>query len=193
MNTETQRRDLGATVLALALAQVRVDGMTSLSARDLARRANVSSAAVYRHYADVHQLREAVSRAAREELARTMLAAKATAGPTPRAWFDAACTAYIRFGLEQPHLFRAAFNGPEATRTSRDDLSPWDVLLDTLDELVAAGALTAASREQAPLPVWTSVHGLAALLALGTLPPGVTEQLAIGTVLRGLHRAIGID
>jgi len=193
MTTGTQRRDLGTTVLDLAVAHVRTDGMTTLSARDLARQAGVSSAAVYRHYADIEQLREAVSRAAREELARTMLAAKAVAGPTPRAWFDAACTAYIRFGLEQPHLFRAAFGGPEGTRTSQDDPSPWDVLLETLDELVAAGAMTAASRQQAPLPVWASVHGLASLLALGTLPPGVTETLAIGTLLRGLHRTIGVD
>lgn len=175
------------------MAQVRADGLATLSARDLARQAGVSSAAVYRHYADIEHLRAAVSRAAREELARTMLVAKAVAGPTPRAWFDAACTAYMSFGLENPHLFRAAFGGAEAAGAGHDDPSPWDVLLETLDELVASGSITAASRQQAPLPVWTSVHGLAALFAIGTLPPGVTEKLAIGTVLRSLHRSLGID
>lgn len=193
MNTETQRRDLGGIILRLSLEHVRSEGLSTLSARDVARRAGVSSAAVYRHYPDFGQLRTAVSRAAREELGRTMIAAKALAGPTPRAWLDAACSAYIRFGLEQPLLFAAAFQGPEARATSADDPSPWDVLLETLDELVAAGALSPASREQAPLAVWTSVHGLASLLAIGTLPPGVTVELAIGTVLRGLHRSIGVD
>jgi AcrR family transcriptional regulator len=193
MDTETRRRDLGGTILRLALDHVRAEGISTLSARDVARRAGVSSAAVYRHYPDFGQLRAAVGRAAREELARTMIAAKALAGPTPRAWLDAACGAYIRFGLEQPLLFAAAFQGPEARSTALDDPSPWDVLLDTLDELVAAGTLSPASREQAPLAVWTAVHGLASLLAIGTLPPGVTVELAIGTVLRSLHRSIGVD
>lgn len=192
-NTETRRRDLGAIILQLALEHVRAEGISTLSARDVARRAGVSSAAVYRHYPDFGQLRVAVARAAREELARTMIAAKALAGPTPRAWFDEVCRAYIRYGLEQPLLFAAAFQGPEARSTAHDDPSPWDVLLETLDELVAAGALAPPAREQAPLAVWTSVHGLAALLAIGTLPPGVTVELAIGNVLRGLHRSIGID
>lgn len=193
MNTGTRRGDLRATILQLSLDHVRTEGMSTLSARDVARRAGVSSAAVYRHFPDFGQLRVAVARAAREELARTMIAAKALAGPTPRTWLDEACRAYIRFGLEQPLLFAAAFQGPEARDGSGDDPSPWDVLLETLDELVAAGALSAASREQAPLAVWTSVHGLASLLAIGTLPPGVTVELAIGTVLRSLHRSIGVD
>ena len=87
--------------------------------------------------------------------------------------------AYIRFALDNPGLFHAAFvlHSPFC----RDELvlgdveeeiaasRPYQILAEALDELVAVGLLDQARREMAPIAFWSSVHGLATLLLDGPL------------------------
>lgn len=68
--------DLRSAVVVAASRRVRAGGMASLVAREIARDVGVSSGAVYRHFADIDQLRADVSPAARQELAGSMIRAR---------------------------------------------------------------------------------------------------------------------
>ncbi len=76
-------------------------GLAGFSVAQVARRVAVSSAAPYRHFPDRETLLAAVVRAAAAELAETVTAAAAGAGPDPADRLAAAAGAYTRFVLAQ--------------------------------------------------------------------------------------------
>jgi hypothetical protein len=71
---------------------------------------------------------------------------------------------------------------------------PYQILVDGLDALVAAGAIPPPARAGAEVAAWSSVHGLAALLVEGALPlpPGARAD-AIRGVSRTLLLGLGCD
>ncbi|MFM2106105.1 MAG: hypothetical protein RL338_1137 [Chloroflexota bacterium] len=190
--------NLAATILDAADRQVATGGLGALVARELARTAGVSSAAVYRHFPDIDHLRAAVGQRARETLAARMIAARDAVAPhqdavaTARARLEAIGRAYLGFALDDPGRFDAAFGHCAVGAARPDDPDAWAVLCATLDELVVAGALTPARREAAPLIAWTSIHGLAALLVKGALPRGSTVEEATTEVIAGMARALDL-
>ncbi len=115
----TGRGDLKATLLAHGIALARAGGPSAVSLRDVQRRAGVSNAAAYRHYADREALLVAISAHASSEMARTMERELAevptTADPAldARARFRATGSAYLHFALAEAGLFAVAFL-PEA-------------------------------------------------------------------------------
>lgn len=214
--------NLRPEILDTSMRMVRDGGMTALVAREVARDVGVTPAAVYRHFADVEHLRAEVGRLAREELARALLGAQTAthhtgpdqsgpdqsgadqsgtdqsgAGPSDPgsaavARFNATGTAYVRFAQKEPGLFDAAFAQCSAMPGVPDDPSAWAVLNDMLDELVTVGLLDPALRPDASLVVWTAVHGLASIITRGGLPPEVSTDQAISSVLAGLRRSLGL-
>ncbi len=192
------RGNLKADLLATGLATVRAGGMAALNARELARELGVTPAAVYRHFADVEQLRTAVSQAAREELARALLAA-ADAVPRRRdprraadERFRALGAAYVRFAVDEPGLFDAAFASCSGTLEHPDAPSAMDALVASVDALVEVGLLDPALRDVAPLIAWTSVHGLGSILAHAGDQLGLDLDVATTQVVDGVHRALRI-
>src|SRR5450631_135393 len=92
-------------LLAVATEVLVRDGADGLSLRDVARRADVSAAAVYRHFASKEALVDAVVSIGFQKLCWYLL--EATSKKTPRARLDAAGGAYLRFALENPQDYRA--------------------------------------------------------------------------------------
>lgn len=70
----------------------------------------------------------------------------------------------------------------------------YEVLSDTLDELVRTGAIPPERRAGAEIPTWSTVHGLATLLVDGTLPVTARQRAeAFRVVARSLLRGLGCD
>jgi Tetracyclin repressor-like, C-terminal domain len=93
-----------------------------------------------------------------------------------RARLRALGLAYVLFALDEPGLFRTAFSVPNDMRLATDPSragstgrTAFQLLNSVLDELAEAGGLSAERRDRASLLVWSSVHGLAALLIDGPL------------------------
>lgn len=190
--------NLKAELLAAGLATVRAGGMDALAARELAREVGVTPAAVYRHFADIEHLRAAVSQAAREQLAMALHVAQ---DGLPRRRDPARAAderlraigaAYVHFAVDEPGLFDAAFAACGVLPEQPDDPSAMGVLVAALDGLVDVGLLDPARREEAPLIAWTSVHGLASIMAHQGGQLGIDLDVAIGQVVEGVHRALGI-
>lgn len=190
--------NLKPAVLDAALRQVATGGMSSLVARELAREVGVAPAAVYRHFPDVEHLRAAVSQGARQELGRRMLLAldgvlpRRTLAEEAIARFAAIGDAYIRFALAEPGLFDAAFAACVVAPAQPDEPNARAILERALDDLVTVGAMTPAQRPHAPLIAWTSVHGLASLLAFGGGSLGGPADEAIDIVIRGVLAALHV-
>lgn len=188
--------NLGPAAVELALSQVARGGMAALNGREVARTLGVAPAALYRHFADVEHLKAAVSQQARQRLAIAMASARDAAprrrDPRRRAVerFVATGTAYVVFAQTEPGLFDAAFTACGAPPPGPDDPSAMGVLAAALDDLVTSGAMPPARRDEAPLIAWSSVHGLAALLAFGEVPPDLDREAATATVVAGVLRAL---
>lgn len=189
--------NLHTALLEAGLNAARTGGPAALQLRDLAAASGVSPSAVYRHFPDMAHLSAEVSRAARESLARAMLAAAATVpeesgdigiGAVRR--LHAIGRAYIEFAAREHQLFDTAFMTAGAAPSCADDPSAWDVLIGALDELVATGELHPSRRHDAPLIAWSAVHGLSGVIVRSMLPAPYVPEAAILATLAGVREAL---
>lgn len=164
-------RDLRAALLAAALEALPEVGAERLSLREIARRAGVSSAAPYHHFADKEALLAAVAGECAQLLLAALEAAVAEAGEDQRRRFQLTGVAYIRFAVAHPAHFRA-MELPGIT-----DQMPPDVRLRFDSFYAKEERRMRAAQAQglfAPLPfdrmilaATSLVHGLAHLLING--------------------------
>src|ERR1700751_3706379 len=99
-NATYHHGDLHAACLSAALELLEEGGQAALSLRAVARRAGVSAAAPYRHYADREALVSAVAAVGYRELA-VRLAAAHPAPSTPEQLARGAGR-HVQFGLAHP-------------------------------------------------------------------------------------------
>jgi AcrR family transcriptional regulator len=182
--------DLRSALVLAAMELLEESGGTELSLRAVARRAGVSPAAPYRHYADREALVSAVAAVGYRELAERLAAAHPS--PSTPEQLASVAIAYVQFALERPALFRIMFTEP----CDRDD-----------DERVAATAAVSAyvrsiarrtfpqaDAEALATAIWALVHGLAFLYLDGKLdaptPSVVAERItaAIDALLAATNR-----
>jgi len=175
--------DLRRALLDASLALIAEEGSGALTLREVARRAGVTHAAPYRHFADKEALLAAVAEEGframtsrmREELAR---------GPTPLDRLGACGVAYVLFAVEHAAHFRVMF-GPHFTRPLTppgEDADAFGLLVGAIAEAQRAGEVRDGAPEELALACWSMVHGLASLLVDRQLTaearPGGVEALA---------------
>ncbi len=174
--------DLRRALLDAGVDFARTGGPEAVVLRTATRAAGVAPNAAYRHFADRDALLGAVSLHAQSHIAAAMerelaqLAAHADPLDRARATVRAVGTGYLRFARAEPGLFRTAFSVNDDLRHAADPAgrgpggrTPFELLGDALDALVAAGGLAEAHRRGADLLAWSAVHGLATLLLTGPL------------------------
>jgi AcrR family transcriptional regulator len=166
--------DLPTALVRAAMELLEESGETALSLRAVARRAGVSSAAPYRHYADREALVSAVAAVGYRELAQRLAAAHPS--PSTPEQLASVAVAYVQFALERPALFRIMFGEP----CDRDN-----------DERVAATAAVSqyvrsivertfpqADGDALATAIWALVHGLAFLHLDGKLDTSTPHVIA---------------
>jgi AcrR family transcriptional regulator len=190
-NATYHHGDLRAACLSAALELLEEGGATALSLRAVARRAGVSPAAPYRHYADREALVSAVAGVGYRELAERL----ATAHPAPSTPEQLASVgvAYVQFALEQPALFRMMFGEP-CDRDNDERVAATAAVSLYLREIVARCFPHADAEALAPA-IWALVHGLAFLHLDGKLdaptPSAVADRVA--AAIHGLLSATAGD
>lgn len=186
-------------MVAIATGLAGAGGPSAVVLREVARRAEVTPTAAYRHFADHRELLGAVSFQAMKALSAGMLDAQAAVpdGTDPaeaalsRWW--AAGEAYVRLAAERPGLFRTwAECRPVPGEDDEAVQSPSVVLDDAGEAAVAAGAFSPdAGGDDA---VWPALHGLAVLVSGGRIEgssPRFEQRLA--RVLEVVARGLGAD
>ena len=201
--------DLRRALLDAGVELARTGGPEAVVLRAATRTAGVAPNAAYRHFADRDALLGAVSLHAQAQVAAAMerelaqVPAEGDVLDRARAAVRAVGAGYLRFARAEPGLFRAAFSVNDDLRHAADPAgrgpggrTPFELLGDALDGLVAAGGLPEEHRRGADLLAWSAVHGLATLLLTGPLrhlDAGTVEALdrrLLDMVERGLERPL---
>lgn len=187
---------LHQAILDAAVAEARHSGPQGVQVRALAKTVGVSPAAVYRHVPNIEALLAEVSQAARQRLAALLIEER---DQTPvgrnrkrnaQNRFRAIGHGYIEFALREPRLFDTAFT-PCTTEPPRPDYpSPWDVLVEGVEELVDAGVLAADDADRAALIAWSGVHGIASILVRQAATNALDLEDAVDTVLDAIMRSL---
>jgi AcrR family transcriptional regulator len=181
---------LRSALLDAALEVLTEKGLAGLRLREVARRAGVSEAAPYHHFASKAALVEALVVETLKQLAQALQdAAQATAG-TPLDRLVAVGEAYVRFALEHRAGFQILYR-PELRQLSHpipatDDMvhSPIDraamaayqVLLDAIVACQQAGVVVKGDPLPLALTAWATIHGLAQLLLDGVVGEEILPQ-----------------
>ncbi|MCP2636157.1 TetR/AcrR family transcriptional regulator [Microbacterium sp. HD4P20] len=175
----------------------RTGGPEAVTLREVTRAVGVSPNAAYRHFADREDLVRAVATEAQLALARA-IGQRVAATPPGLPQAEASVErlrrvghAYIDFARAERGWFEMAFSiqdvQPSEGIVTLDDevVAPFQLLLDTLDEMVDAGALDPERRPFAEWACWSSVHGFAEIAVHGPVqwqPAPVIDALAHAVV-----------
>lgn len=186
--------DLPNALVAAALELVRSEGIEALTLRAVARRAGVSEAAPYRHFADKDALLAAVAEQGFVSLKREMDAATArSVDADPLTRLRRLGAAYVRFGVEHAAHFRVMSGPVVARRKQYPSLdaaanASFASLLQALVEAQSAGIVAQGDIEELGLAAWAFVHGLAALAIEGHLDDRIARDEDIGRLMARIAR-----
>jgi AcrR family transcriptional regulator len=201
MDAPYHHGDLRRALIDTALAMVTEEGAWNFTLREVARRAGVSHAAPYNHFADKSALLAEVAALGFQALRREMEAA----GHRPRSSRQALLgisSAYVRFGVGHPAHYRLMF-GPELADKDRYPMlqqasdATFAALTSALERGQAAGEVRRGSVREQAVAAWSLVHGLTTLLidqrlsflGLSTGEAGRQARSAAAALFDGLSAA----
>ena len=186
--------DLRNAVVNEALKLLEQEGHSEFSLRDLARRVGVSAAALYAHFADKSALRAAIATAGFIQLRQAVEAAFGEDND-PMGQFLHMGSAYVRFGIERPALYKLMFASedlpakraeyPELEAAAEDAFS---LVTDMLERMQRRGLVRPGNPEADALSVWAHVHGLTSLIITGrvecaTVPAPAPAELVAASLM----------
>jgi AcrR family transcriptional regulator len=157
--------DLRAALIEAGLGLLAERSADDIGLREAARAVGVSATAVYRHFPDKGAFLSALAGEGLRQLGAAQRAAEEAAGGG-EAGFAATGTAYVRFAIANPALFRLAFSasgaGPKWTPGALDEADNDAARL--LRENAARLSAGEAAARLVALRAWGLVHGLALLI-----------------------------
>lgn len=193
--------DLRRALIAAALELAAEAKDWEFSLREVARRAGVSHGAPYNHFAHKRDLLAAAAVAGHDKLRLDLSAAVSKAKDARTALLRMGC-AYVKFGLENPALYRLMFTAAQGGPDWQPDtvIAAGVETRATLEEILrrgaAAGALSPAltrtiDLQAAAVSAWATVHGLTMLAidGLANVEHVSTERLTdkvLATTLQGI-------
>ncbi len=148
-------------------------GTVQFSLREVARRTDITAAAIYRHFDSKEALLAAVCHEGFRIFGGYLLSALAKKSPRDR--MVGAIDQYLRFSVERPRDYRVIFMSEPVDRRlfrSPDDSSPdpsFTFLVDRVRECQEAKVLRRGDPRELALSIWAHVHGLVSLRIAGRL------------------------
>src|SRR5246127_3427582 len=171
--------DLKRALTSAALSLVAEKGPKGFTLTEAARRAGVSAAAPYRHFADKAELLAAVAEQGFGDLHADLVAAVDVASD-PRARVIELGRAYVRWAVAHPDHYQVMF-GAENIKADQASLAvaaeqAFGDLLDAITRCQEAGIVDGADPREIAAPLWSLVHGAASLAIGGALRAGGLQQ-----------------
>jgi AcrR family transcriptional regulator len=194
--------DLRRALIDTALTMVTEEGAWRFTLREVARRAGVSHAAPYNHFADKSALLAEVAALGFQAL-RAELEDAARQSRSSRQTLPGIAVAYVRFGVKHPAHYRLMF-GPELAESERypalEEASDaaFAALTTVVERGQAAHEVRPGSVRDQALAAWSLVHGLTTLLIdqrlsfLGVSTSDAERQARVAgaALFEGLRREI---
>jgi len=172
--------DLADELLKAAAALVAERGPQRFSLREVARRARVSEAAPYWHFASKEALLAGVAEQGFVTLAGLMAEVRRRV-KDPHRQLQELGVAYVRFALAHPSHLRVMF-GPEIRDKSAHPTlkaagdRAFGLLVGAIADGQRAGRVQRGDAEELAVAAWALVHGLSALVIDGQLRKRVPNE-----------------
>ena len=190
--------DLRQALISAALDLIEDSDADEVTLRAVARRAGVSSAAPYHHFADKNALLAAVARDGFESLSEVQLEVLARPG-SARDRLERLVTEYVLFALRHPTHYRLMFRTPPSMVDGAEAMALREVALGTFGRLVEAVnavnvRISAQEAARRALLGWATAHGAIEVSqwALG-LSPGLDPESFAVDVGRAVGRLASED
>jgi len=187
--------DLHASLLAATRDLVRRAGPSAVTLRDVARRAGVSEAAPYHHFANKAELLLATAASGFAVLEKRLRAA-AEAATSARTRMVALAAAYVAFAIDEPGYFRLLFGAHIAELTAEPSPAVAEAkkqgkaaamwLREGVAAFLAETKITADQRELERV-VWAQLHGTAWLVSEREITPQPSRAEALALAERGIE------
>jgi AcrR family transcriptional regulator len=173
--------DLRAALIQAALGLIAEVGPQAFTLREVARRADVSHNAPYRHFRDKDELLAVLAAEGFERLT-TSMNETAAAGVDALDRFRLCGLGYVEFALEWPQHFQVMFDSPDCFAKYPEHEAvgklAFRTLLGFIVECQAAHSLPPGDPQPISLLAWSIVHGVAKLAGTGHLPFNREHTLA---------------
>jgi len=166
--TPEQRAEVRRSIQRAATELYREQGLTSISARAVAKRAGVSVGTIYSYFGDLAGLGQSLweGRVARQEDEFRQIAGQHS---DPAARIEALLRAYLAFGIEQRDLYRNALMFVRPGALEKPDTQPVSdfafptLLKAAIEQGQAAGTVMDGDADTLAQMLWSGVHGALAL------------------------------
>ncbi len=182
MKTSYHHGELRQALIAAARLLIKERQGNDFSLSDACRRAGVSTAAPYRHFADKTEIINEVVAQGFADMTTRFRAATEAHAPGARDRIIAVGQVYLSFAIGEPALFRMMFN--QKPSLSEDDIVTTNgkacfayVLQEVIDYCAFHGVI--GNAQMIALQLWTLVHGAASLTIDGDyakVAPGIDTQ-----------------
>lgn len=174
------------------------EGIGGLELRKVARRAGVSHAAPYRHFADKQALLAAIAETGFQQLGTAIQTAVAHAPDDVWAQLEQTGLTYVRFARDHPALIREMFSGLGIDREAFPTLyATSKAAFWQIAEVIRRGQeqhlITERDPNEQTFVLWSTIHGLAMLLVENQIPAEYTADIEqtvrmfIQTLRKGLE------
>jgi AcrR family transcriptional regulator len=188
--------DLKRALVEAALELVAQKGPQGFTMTEAARRAGVSAAAPYRHFADKDALLAEVAAQGFVRLGEALDRAVGRAGE-PRERLLRLCRGYVKWALAHPDHYRVMFGEAHGAEEFDEDrpsgLGTFRLALRAIEDCQAAGVIGAQDPRAVAGPLWSVLHGIA-MLQIGRQfrVVGITES-AEALTTRAVTALLGVE
>lgn len=164
--------DLKRALTSAALSLVAEKGPKGFTLTEAARRAGVSAAAPYRHFADKAELLAAVAEQGFHDL-HAALAAAAERASDPKERVVELGRVYVQWAVAHPDHYQVMF-GAESLKAEQPSVAvageqAFGDLLDAITKCQEAEIVEERDLREVAAPLWSLVHGIASLAIGGQL------------------------
>ncbi len=177
--SDEQVLKIRAEICAVGLSVIRSEGIRALTLRNVAKKLNRTSAALYRYFASKDELLAAICADGFDELGASLRSARVTAS-NPREGARNAIRAYFDFALNDPERFGLMYsldqqNFMRAPAVRKERERAFGQATAIARDAIDGGWLKGDPALIAHL-LWASCHGLSALALSGQLDLGCSQD-----------------
>ncbi len=169
--------DLKNSLIEAGIEILAKEGVGGLSLRKVARKAGVSHAAPYAHFADKQALIAAIAAEGHRKIHERLTAVWASQSGDPLRLLAGSAWTYISFGLEFPDYYKVTFSGTLENEHSHPEFVEYSqrnsqLLKNIIEQCRNAGILQTKEINSGiqAISLWGQLHGLVSLIIQGQIP-----------------------
>jgi len=168
--------DLRYALIHAGLEMLAEGGAAALDLRKVARRAGVSHAAPYRHFADKQALIAAINEEGFRQLAQRIRNTLREAPDDSLEQLQAIARAYVLFARENPRLMREMYSGLSIEREAFPDLqvaskAVFHIYAEVVERGQEQGSIVEGDAGALAGVLWSVLHGVAILVIENQMRP----------------------